>query len=308
MTYVSELVDPSQLGVGLGLRSEHYPYILTHKPPVPWFEALTENYLGSDKGLGSRPFEILSEIRKDYPIVLHGVSLSIGSTDALNTIYLEQLSQLDRAIEPLWVSDHLCWTGVGGKNLHDLLPLPYTESAIEHVSERIRQVQDALGRQLVIENVSSYLSFEHSEMEEWDFLAEVVRRADCRILLDVNNIYVSALNHQFNPISYLNAIPPKRVQQFHLAGHARYEKYAIDTHDHPVCDEVWELYEKALNRFGPVATLIEWDADIPEFGVLQEEAAKATALQEKVFGKAARNPSQPPRDTALVAMDLHSNG
>jgi uncharacterized protein (UPF0276 family) len=205
----------------------------------------------------------------------------VGSTDPLNQAYLKRLKTLADRIEPAWISDHLCWTGVEGENLHDLLPLPYTEEALHHLVPKVLEVQEYLGRRMLIENVSSYVSFEHSEMEEWEFLSELSRRADCGILLDINNIYVSAVNHGFNPDKYLEGIPIDRVGQMHLAGHSNQGKYLLDTHDHPVTDEVWELYRRALRRFGPVSTLIEWDAEIPEFPVLEAEANRAKEIQRE---------------------------
>lgn len=269
----------SYLGYGLGLRSEHYQYVLDHLPKVDWFEAITEDYLVP----GGYPLYYLERIRSHYPIVLHGVSLSIGGSDPLNLDYLKQLKQLAERIEPLWISDHLCWTGVNGLNMHDLLPLPYTEEALNYVADRIKQVQDILGRQLVLENVSSYISYLHSHLTEWDFLAELTERADCKILLDINNIYVSAFNHGFNSPDYLNSIPVNRVQQFHLAGHSHYGKHIIDTHDEPIIEEVWALYADAVRRFGRISTMIERDDNIPEFPELLTELEQAKTIAEKVL-------------------------
>ena len=255
------------IGFGLGLRTDHYQHILDHKPDVDWFEALSENYMVA----GGKPKYFLHEIRKHYPVVLHGVSLSIGSTDPLNLSYIDSLKSLIDEVEPNWVSDHLCWTGVHGANTHDLMPLPYTEEAIDHVAERIRQVQDILKQPLLIENVSSYVRYAHSQIEEWEFYAEVVTRADCLMLLDVNNIYVSARNHGFDPAEYLDAIDPERVQQIHLAGHTDNDDHVIDTHDNDVREAVWDLYRHALRRFGMVSTMIERDDNIPPFSELQAE-------------------------------------
>jgi hypothetical protein len=229
---------------------------------------------------GGRPLHILDKIRERYPVVLHGVSLSVGSTDPLDRDYLKKLKTLSRRVQPAWMSDHLCWTGVGGRNLHDLLPLPYTEETIRHAVKRIKQVQDFLGRQLLLENVSSYITYSQSTMTEWDFLAAVATEADCSILLDINNIYVSSVNHSFDPEKYLNAVPANKVGQFHLAGHSNKGDYLLDTHDHPIKPAVWKLYVKALQRFGDISTLIEWDDKIPGFPKLQKAALKAKTLYE----------------------------
>ena len=261
-------------GFGLGLRKEHYQAVVAGSPPVDWFEILTENYLVG----GGKPLYFLETIRARYPMAMHGVSLSIGSADPLDRTYLKQLKSLVERIEPLWVSDHLCWTGVGGINLHDLLPLPYTEPVLTHVVERVLQVQEFLGRRILLENVSSYLQFPESEMPEWEFLRQVAERADCLILLDINNVYVSARNHDFDPWEYLEAIPPERVWQFHLAGHTDLGDRVIDTHDHPVRDEVWQLFRQAARRFGPTATLLERDDRIPPLEELVQELDRARAL------------------------------
>ena len=262
------------LGFGLGLRTVHYEAILADKPRVDWFEIISENYLVP----GGRPLDYLDRIRADYPMAMHGVSLSIGSDDPLGRDYLTRIAALARRIEPAWISDHLCWTGVSGLNMHDLLPLPYDEATLDHVVARIGQVQAALGRRLVLENVSSYVTYRQSTMPEWRFLAEVVRRADCLILLDVNNIHVSAFNHDFDPLAYLDAIPAERVQQIHLAGHEDNGDHIIDTHDHPVIDAVWRLYGEAIRRFGPVSTMIERDDKIPPLGELLAELEQARAI------------------------------
>jgi uncharacterized protein (UPF0276 family) len=259
------------LGFGVGLRPKHYNEILEGHPAIDWFEVISENFMVP----GGRPRHILETVRATYPVALHGVSLSIGSTDPLNRDYLRQLNELARRIAPAWISDHLCWTGVGGHNLHDLLPLPYTEEAITHVVERVQQVQDLLGRRILLENVSTYFEYLHSAMPEWEFLTEVVERADCGILLDINNIFVSAFNHGFSARDYLHAVPVERVHQFHLAGYSDRGSFLHDTHDHPVADAVWELYAQAVHRFGQVSTLIEWDDHIPPLAVLQAEAARA---------------------------------
>jgi uncharacterized protein (UPF0276 family) len=268
-----------ELGVGVGLRPAHYSRVLENPGSVSWFEAISENFMGLRSGAGGRPTRILETVRRDRPVALHGVSLSIGSTDDLGMGYLSRLKALADRIEPAWVSDHLCWTGAGGENLHDLLPLPFTRDSLAHLVERVQRVQERLGRRILLENVSSYLTFEHSEMSEWEFLGELSRRADCGLLLDVNNVYVSSVNQGFDPHVYFDAIPPERVGQMHLAGHARQGEVLIDTHDQPVSEPVWALYREAVRRFGPVSTLIEWDAALPEFPVLEAEAARARAIQ-----------------------------
>ncbi len=259
----------------------HYKHILKHRPGVPWFEIISENYMGNTAGSGGRSVQVLDEIRKDYPVVMHGVSLSIGSKDPLDFDYLKRLKRLASRIEPMWMSDHLCWTGVNGHNLHDLLPLPYTKETIDHLVSRISQIQDFLGRQILMENVSSYVSYEHSEMTEWQCLTEVAQKADCLVLLDVNNIHVSAVNHKFDAVEFINGIPKDRVGQFHLAGYSDMGTHLIDTHDHPVSDPVWKLYAKAVERFGAVPTLIEWDDNIPPFKRLWQEAQHAEKIQKK---------------------------
>lgn len=266
------------LGFGLGLRTPHFEHVLQHQPDVDWFEILSENYMVA----GGKPRYYLEAIAEQYPIVMHGVSMSIGSTDPLDLEYLKALKKLANDVQPKWISDHICWTSIHGKNSHDLLPLPYTRATVKHVAERVRQVQDILGRRILLENVSSYLSYKNSEMDEWTFLAEVAEAADCLILLDINNIYVSARNHNFDPLAYLNKIPTKRVQQFHLAGHSDFGDHVIDTHDHDVPDTVWQLYREALQRFGAVSTMIERDDNIPEFPALFDELqlAKNIAQQE----------------------------
>jgi uncharacterized protein (UPF0276 family) len=271
------------LGFGLGLRVAHYEAILAAHPAVDWFEVLTENYLVP----GGRPLDYLTRIRERYPLAMHGVSLSIGSSAPLDREYLRQLKALAQRIEPAWISDHLCWTGVAGRNTHDLLPLPYTEEALASVVERVRTVQDFLGRRILLENVSSYVAFRDSHLTEWQFLGEIAARADCLILLDVNNIYVSAVNHEFDPLEYLNAIPAERVQQIHLAGHEDHGDYLVDTHDHPVPDPVWELYASAVRRFGAVTTMIERDDHIPPLEELCAELSRARTLCERTLATAA---------------------
>ncbi|MCH9807740.1 MAG: DUF692 domain-containing protein [Alphaproteobacteria bacterium] len=270
---------PPFLGFGLGLRSEHYSEILDNRPPIDWFEILSENFMVP----GGQPLKILDQIRASYPIVMHGVSLSIASTGEPNWDYLRSLKALAERVEPRWVSDHLCWTGVHGVNLHDLLPIPYTQEALGHICSRVQLVQEYLGRELVLENVSTYVDFAESEMPEWEFLSELTRRTGCWLLFDVNNVYVSARNHGYDPVRFLEGIPADRVVQFHLAGHSDMGDYIIDTHDHPVSDEVFELYRKALDRFGPVSTMIERDDNIPPLADLLEELERARRIAENVL-------------------------
>ncbi|MGV3620887.1 MAG: DUF692 family multinuclear iron-containing protein [Archangium sp.] len=258
-----------KLGVGVGLRSKHYGEFLNGSPRVDWVEAITENFLG----LGGRPLAVLEKVRRERPVVLHGVSLGIASVEPPPESYLRSWKQLVERIEPAFVSDHLCWGRAHGRYAHDLLPFPFTEASLRHVVERIARVQDFLGRQLVLENVSSYVTFPSSEMSEWEFVAEVAQRADCKLLLDVNNVFVSAHNHGFDAVTYLNAMPVDRIAQFHLAGHSRQGALYIDTHEGQVSDEVLALYAHALHRFGPdVPTLIEWDEGVPSLEVLLSEA------------------------------------
>jgi uncharacterized protein len=262
------------LGFGLGLRPQHYEDILQQKPSLDWFEILTENYLIP----GGKPLYYLDKIREHYPLVMHGVSLSIGSADPLDHDYLKQLKSLANRIEPVWVSDHLCWTGVHRLNMHDLLPIPYTGEAMVHIVARIKEIQDYLGRQILLENVSSYLTFTQSEMTEWEFISEIVNQADCYILLDVNNIFVSATNHGFQALDYIKAIPPQRVVQIHLAGHSNRGNYIIDTHDAPISQKVWELYAETIARLGPISTMIERDDNIPPLGDLLLEVEQAKKI------------------------------
>jgi hypothetical protein len=282
--------DAPFLGVGVGLRPRHFARALeatdSARLGIDFFEAISENYMLP----GGRPLRVLEQVRERFPIVLHGVSLNIGSADPLDSAYLAELAALARRYEPMWLSDHLCWTGVRGRNLHDLLPLPYTEDVLAHVCERVRRVQDRLGRRIALENPSSYFAYRADAIPEAEFLAQLAERADCGILLDVNNVFVSAHNHGFDAERYLAQIPRERVFQIHLAGHSRQRSLLIDTHDHPVCDEVWSLYESALRRLGPVSTLIEWDEQIPELEVLVAEAARAREIlaravrEEKTHG------------------------
>lgn len=259
------------LGRGVGLRREHYRHVIENKPAVDWFEVITENFMVP----GGNPRRVLEAVRRDYPIVVHGVSLSIGSTEPLDVRYLDQLAALVSDVEPVWVSDHLSWGTAHGISLHDLLPIPYTEASLVHVTGRVQAVQERLGRRILLENPSSYLSFKGSEMTEYEFLAELARRADCGILLDVNNVFVSAYNHGFDPRAFLAALPCDRIGQIHLAGHAIEGCLRIDTHDSNVCLEVWQLYAQAIAQLGLRSTMIEWDAQIPEFSELERELDRA---------------------------------
>lgn len=272
---MSSALTQSPLGFGLGLRTPHYHDLLnTPHPGLAWLEALTENYLVP----GGKPLHYLHRLRERYPMVLHGVSLSIGGNEQLNRDYLKQVRSLATDIEALWISDHLCWTGIDGINLHDLMPLPFTGEALRHIAQRIGEVQDFLGQRILIENVSSYLQFRDAEMSEWQFIKHLCEEADCLLLLDVNNIYVSSVNHQFDPLLYLQHIPVERVQQIHLAGHSKVDAHLIDTHDAPIVPEVWRLYEAAIRRFGNISTMIERDDNIPALDELLLELDHARAL------------------------------
>jgi uncharacterized protein (UPF0276 family) len=264
------------LGIGVGLRTVHFPNILKNGPKVDWFEVLSENFMDS----GGRPLYVLDQVAERYPVALHGVSLSIGSSDPLDRDYLKKLKALAARTRAHWVSDHLCWTGVMGRNVHDLLPMPYTEEALRHTAARVRAVSDLLERPLVLENPSSYLEFAATHMPEWEFLARLAEEADCGILLDLNNVYVSAFNHGFDADAYIDALPADRVVQYHLAGHTHHGTHIIDTHSDHAKQEVWELYRRSWARTGGVATLYEWDEDIPTFDVLLTEANKALAWRE----------------------------
>jgi uncharacterized protein (UPF0276 family) len=258
-------------GIGIGLRVPHYQHILSRKPVVDWFEIISENFM-VDAG---RPLYVLDQILEQYRVVQHGVSMYFGSADKLNREHLKRLKNLVKRTRTPWLTDHLCWGSVDGTYTHDLLPMPYTHEAARITAQKIRQVRDFVEVPVAVENVSSYTEFHVSEMTEWEFLSEVVEKADCGILLDVNNIYVSAMNHNFNPYDYINNIPHHRVAQFHIAGHSKYRKYILDTHDHPVIDPVWKLYAHAIRLVGPTATLLEWDAHIPSFDEVHHEALKA---------------------------------
>ena len=264
-------INISDYGIGLGLRIPHISHILEKKPVVSWFEIISENYMVG----GGRPLEVLDRILEQYKVVQHGVSMYLGSAEPLNREHLKRLKELVRRTKTPWVTDHLCWGSVDGRYTHDLLPMPYTFEAAKLAAKKIRQAQDFLEVPLAVENVSSYAEFHISEMTEWEFLNEVVERADCGILLDVNNIYVSSRNHNFDPYDYLNAVPAERVAQIHLAGHSKFEKYILDTHDHPVIGPVWKLYARAIERCGPTPTLLEWDDRIPSFAEVHREALKA---------------------------------
>jgi uncharacterized protein (UPF0276 family) len=264
------------LGIGLGLRTVHYARILEKEPAVDWFEILSENYMQT-KG---RPLDYLDQVAERYPIAMHGVSLSIGSTDPLDREYLTELRALRDRTRARWVSDHLCWTGVSGKNTHDLLPMPYTEEALRHVASRVRAVQDFLGAPLALENPSTYVEHASSTMKEWEFLARLAEEADCAILLDVNNVYVSAYNHGFDPTQYLAAVPWPRVVQLHVSGHTNHGTHIVDTHIGPVIDPVWRLLGEAHRHAGGVSVLLEWDAEIPSFERTHEEALRARDFLE----------------------------
>jgi uncharacterized protein (UPF0276 family) len=266
------------IGMGLGLRREHYQHVVGGGAgAVEWFEVISENFMMP----GGNPRRVLEAVRRDYPIALHGVSLSIGSADPLDARYLDELDALARAVEPVWISDHLCWGSAHGFHSHDLLPVPYTEAVLRHVAARVQAVQERLGRRILLENPSSYLRVTGAEMTEWEFLAELARRADCGILLDVNNVFVSAHNHGFDPRAYIDAMPGERVGQIHLAGHSQNGALLIDTHDDHVRDEVWRLYARTIARLGPRATMIEWDAAVPGFAVLEEELGRARAEAQR---------------------------
>ncbi|MBG0809422.1 DUF692 domain-containing protein [Methylosinus sp. H3A] len=279
------MTRPAPLGHGLGLRPIYYDEILSTRPAVDWFEIISENYMTG----GGRPAAMLERVRADYPIVMHGVAMSLASTDPLDFDYLRELKALAERIEPAWVSDHLAWTGVHGVTLHDLLPIPYTQEALAHVAERVMRVQDFLGRRLVVENASTYVAFRESEMSEWTFVDELARRADCLLLLDVNNVFVSGFNHGFDPNEFVDAIDPERVAQFHMAGHTDNGTHRIDTHDQPVCDEVWTLYERARRRFGAVSTMIERDDNFPSFDELLAELGHMREIAARIDAESARS-------------------
>ena len=268
---IAKRLGHPHLGLGVGLRTVHFDYILEKRPKVDWFEIISENFMDSR----GRPRYVLEQIAERYPVVMHGVSLSIGSTDPLNFEYLRKLKALANDIKPLWISDHVCWTGVAGRNTHDLLPMPLTETSLKHVVERIRTVQDFLERPFVFENPSTYVGFTGSTLSEWEFIARMAGEANCGLLLDVNNVYVSSVNHDYDPEEFIRNVPHERVVQFHLAGHTNRQTHLIDTHDNHVVDPVWKLYRLAHQLTGGVSTLLEWDAKIPPFPVLHAEVLKA---------------------------------
>ena len=261
----------TEYGIGIGLRVPHYRHILERKPVVDWFEIISENFMVD----GGRPLEVLDSILEQYRVVQHGVSAYFGNADKLNPEHLKKLKRLVKRTNTPWLSDHLCWGSVDGRYSHDLLPMPYTMAVAKHTAEKIKQARDFIEVPICVENVSSYAEFQQNKMTEWEFLSEVVERADCGILLDVNNIYVSSINHVFDPHEYLRNVPHHRVGQIHIAGHTKYERYVLDTHDHPVCDPVWALYAEAIKLCGPTATLLEWDDLIPSFDEVHAEALKA---------------------------------
>ena len=265
------------LGIGVGLRTVHFGHILSRRPAVDWFEVLSENFMDT----GGHPLRVLDQIAERYPIALHGVSMSIGGTDPLDREYLRKLKALAARTRAHWVSDHLCWTGVAGRNVHDLLPMPYTEEALRHTAARVRQVSEILERPLVLENPSSYVEFAASTMSEWEFLSRLAEEADCGLLLDVNNVYVSSFNHAFDPNVYVDNVPADRVVQYHVAGHTHKGSHILDSHSDHAVAEVWELFRRSCRRTGNVATLYEWDEDIPDFEVLHAEALKARAYRDE---------------------------
>lgn len=271
------------LGFGLGLRAPHYDFIMQNKPKTGWFEIISENFIDAHEGY----WEYLSDLRPTYPIVMHGVSLSIGSTDPISKDYLTKLKTLADYINTPWVSDHLCFTGVNGLNSHDLLPVPYTVESLNYIVDRIKMVQDSLGRNIILENPSTYLEFNSSSIPEWEYLAQMAEQADCGLLLDVNNVYVSSKNHNYDSKKYIDTLPADRIVQIHLAGHQDYGTHAIDTHDQHVIDKVWDLYRYTLMQKGIITTMIEWDDHIPEFDVLQAEIAKAEAIANSITMRTA---------------------
>jgi uncharacterized protein (UPF0276 family) len=274
--------DKPNLGLGVGLRTQHFGHILNKKPKVDWFEIVTENFLDTD----GRPMWVLDQIAERHPIVVHGVSMSVGSPDPVDRVFMSKIKALAKRVRAVWVSDHVCWTGVAGRNLHDLLPMPYSEEALRHTVKKIRQVQDLLERPLVLENPSSYVEFTSSTMPEWEFIARMAEEADCGVLLDVNNVYVSSVNHSFDPETYIRAIPPKRIAYFHVAGHTNFGTHILDTHIGPVIDPVWSLYQLAHEHTGGRSTLLEWDEEIPAFPVVHREVLKARKYMGAALAKA----------------------
>ena len=290
------------LGLGVGLRSVHFPHLLEHRPAVDWLEVISENFMDS----GGRPRHVLEQLAECYPIVMHGVSLSIGSTDPLNFEYLRKLKALAERVRARWVSDHVCWTGVAGLNAHDLLPIPFNEATLRHLVERIRIVQDLLERPLVLENPSSYVTFASSTMSESEFITRMAEEADCGLLLDVNNVYVSSVNHDFDPAEYIRSIPHERVVQFHLAGHTNCGTHLIDTHDNHVIDPVWALYRLAHQLTNGAATLLEWDANIPAFPVVHAEVLKSQQFMAAELPEFPRSPFQESAFEEAWDIDEHS--
>jgi hypothetical protein len=286
----------TNLGIGIGLRVPHYRHILSKKPTCDWFEIISENYM-VDAG---RPLEVLDEILEQYKVVQHGVSMYFGSATPGDPQHVKRLKELVKRTKTPFLSDHLCWGSVDGTYTHDLLPMPYTFAAAKVTAQRIREVRDAVEVPICVENVSSYAEFHASEMTEWEFLTEVVELADCGILLDVNNIYVSSQNHSFDPYDYLNNLPHERVGQIHIAGHSKFEKYILDTHDHPVLDPVWEMYAQAIKLCGPTSTLLEWDDHIPSFDEVHREALKAKKFLKQFEQPAPAKPSRKEREHALL--------
>ena len=287
----NDLVPPNRfngmtdLGIGIGLRIPHYEHILTKKPKLDWFEIISENYMID----GGRPLEVLDAVLADYPVVQHGVSLYFGSTDPYDRTHLKKLKALVNRTKTPFVTDHLCWGSTDGRFTHDLLPIPYSWQAVKNTAERIKYVRDFIEKPICVENISSYLEFNISELTEWQFLSEVAEQADCGILLDVNNVFVAASNHGFDPFEYLDKIPHERIGQIHIAGHTDMETYKLDTHDHPVCDSVWSLYERTIELIGPTNTLLEWDDNIPSFDEVHKEALKANIYIRRItdaFSKA----------------------
>ncbi len=293
--------DLPRLGLGVGLRSRHFDTITSSWPAVDWFEAISENFMDS----GGRPGTVIRQVAERYPVVLHGVSMSIGSTDPIDRGYLRRLGRLANDIGAVWVSDHLCWTGVAGVNSHDLLPMPLNEHTLRHVCERVRQVQDVLGRPLILENPSTYIGFHETTMDEPHFLRALAEQTGCGLLLDVNNVYVTCFNAGGDPLAYLDAFPFDRVVQLHLAGHQHCGTHIIDTHDQPVCDAVWELFRMAWQRTGGASTLLEWDGDVPPFARVHEEVLRAKAFMEgPVEVERLHTEAGPPQTTVSNPVDF----
>jgi uncharacterized protein (UPF0276 family) len=290
------MIDVLPLGHGIGLRTEHYPDVLATSPAVDWFEVISDNFMVP----GGNPRRVLRAVRERWPVVLHGVALSLGSTDPLDARYLDDLAALAAEVEPAMISDHLCWGSHGGQYAHDLLPLPFTEEALAHVVERVQRVQDRLKRRILVENVSSYVAFAQSSLTEAEFLTALAARADCGLLLDVNNVFVSAHNHGFDARAFLDEVPVGRVGQFHLAGHSELGGLLLDTHDHPVREDVWELYRHAVARFGAVPTLIEWDDKLPPLARVVEESQRARVVAaEAMAARDEREATSAPEATRV---------